>query len=74
MAIARKCDRCGQYYDKNSKHETSNKVYNGIIGGVATTDAFLKNVDKNYDLCDDCIGELFRFLNNEIQYGERKKI
>ena len=66
MARAKKCDRCGNFYEKNELYITSGKVSCSTIGGVATTDAFYRNVDKKYDLCDDCIVELFRFLNNEI--------
>lgn len=64
MAIVRKCDRCGQYYDKNSKHKTSNRIYNGIIGGVATVDK-CGEIDKQFDLCDNCISDLFTFLKTE---------
>ena len=47
MAIAKKCDRCGKYYDK--KH------------GMCFTVSELNTDFK--DLCDECLDKLHIFLN-----------
>lgn len=64
MADAKKCDRCGKYYDKNEKHETSGKIHGRKLAGV-------KTIDTNdcwynhFDLCDDCLTDLFEFLSGK---------
>ena len=59
--IAKKCDRCGAYYDKNEKH----KVVIGVCNEKIECVAILTSSEKIYrraDLCDDCIDELKDFL------------
>lgn len=67
MADAKKCDRCGKYYDSNSI--SHGLVWTGgyLTGLVVTTDA---NNGDSFDLCDDCIGDLLYFLNHP---SEKKK-
>lgn len=64
MSNAKKCDRCGRYYDKNIKHKSSGRLIGSIISGVATTNRIYDN-DNCYDLCDKCITELYEFLENK---------
>lgn len=61
MAEAKKCDRCGRFYETNSSHETVGRIYNGIIGGIATASRG-GSADKWFDLCDDCILDLLKFM------------
>lgn len=62
MALAKKCDRCGTYYDDNTKCEINNRKVIGIKtlhvseanGGIFTSDAI--------DLCDDCRRSFYNWL------------
>lgn len=63
MAIARKCDRCGLYYDEYNVGYNAEKI-NGIN---------LLNIDSNgkyfshgpQDLCPACSNELMRWFKKE---------
>ena len=61
MAIAKKCDRCGKYYDKNTEHKQN------IGGRLYYEDGMCFTVDEVTtdfkDLCDDCLYKLHIFLN-----------
>ena len=60
MANAKKCDRCGKYYDKNNA-----KSMNGIFVtsiSIKTNPPLYKRV---FDLCDECIVDLYKFLGLE---------
>lgn len=61
MSIAKKCDRCGKYYtdckdmslrhrDRTVDYITLGSLYNGGRG-------------IEFDLCNDCVTELFKFLH-----------
>lgn len=54
MAAANKCDRCGAYYDEP---EIGSK---NIIGVRLVNDWM--NCGKRYDLCEDCVEELCKFM------------
>ena len=61
---AKKCDRCGTYYDENKKHKTTGRVHGGTISGFCTTAQ--SSYDKCFDLCDDCVGSLLnKFMKME---------
>ena len=71
MANAFKCDRCGAFYEKN------NRKWNIKIGGkssyiVSGVRIFYEygNNLTIYDLCDDCIARLERFLNCSEEKGD----
>ena len=63
MANARKCDRCGLYYDSYNDKNNSEKI-NGIM---------LINIDSNnryfshgpHDLCPACSNELMKWFKKE---------
>lgn len=58
---ARKCDRCGKYYDKNEKvHKSGSFKYTpkGIV-----EESTYGHYYSPKDLCDDCLEKLERFLN-----------
>lgn len=58
MATAKKCDRCGAYYDKNTKH----KLTAGPKDGIRFT--IVKGYESpQVDLCDNCIRKLDIFLS-----------
>ena len=66
MASAKKCDRCGKYYDNN---KSTLRGYPGTLCGVT----FVRSVGQprcigEKDLCDECIAKLIRFMNGcELQ-------
>lgn len=57
MARAHKCDRCGNFYTKNSRFLFDCEYKDGIrfVAG-----AFQSN---RIDLCDDCLSDLIEFLD-----------
>lgn len=62
MATAKKCDRCGKYYDKNIEHKQKVRgTYYYEDGMCFTTVAGVYGYDKY--LCDDCLDKLHMFLN-----------
>lgn len=65
MADAKKCDRCGNYYDKNEKHETFGRVSGSKLSGIRTVDRS-GHMDKDFDLCDTCIGSFKKFMDGHI--------
>ena len=62
MATAKKCDRCGKYYDKNEPYTVGGRIT--AIDGMAFT---LKDgsVIDPVDLCDECIKLLEKWLKGE---------
>lgn len=64
MAVARKCDRCGKYYDEYGNRDAFHRSY---VCGIAFVD---KKRDKSYsgtdengfDLCPDCLESVRRFV------------
>lgn len=62
MSEAKKCDRCGKFYEENELMESKCSVLGSTIGGIntATKDG---RKDEHFDLCDDCIKSLFAWLN-----------
>ena len=64
MADAKKCDRCGKYYDDESSKDRNFRV-NGIpIHQMALIDACDHHICE-YDLCNECARDLFHWLCNE---------
>ena len=64
MADAKKCDRCGKFYDEN----TITKIINGFkykIGGITVMSTGGSDIFYA-DLCDDCVKDLNKFLNGEL--------
>lgn len=61
MANAKKCDRCGAYYDHNNGVESIRG--NFVVGVKVVTTIDVSH--KSFDLCDDCIEKLYGFLRME---------
>ena len=60
MASAKKCDRCGKYYDKC----TSEKRINGYqVKGINIFTSYGPYLEL--DLCGKCIDDLYDFLGIE---------
>ena len=71
MALVKKCDRCGKYYDKNIEHKQN------INGRLYYEDGMCFTVDEVNtdfkDLCDECLDKLHIFLNGaELIMGDGK--
>ena len=68
MATARKCDRCGNYYDNNTKYN-SISPYTGYICGLTTLQSRGFDYDKEtcltYDLCDKCLESFYNWWGCE---------
>lgn len=63
MAIARKCDRCGKYYDENKKYR--DELGMGTVIGLRFET--LKGFNSSrIDLCDECLGKIKNFLGTDI--------
>lgn len=66
--IAKKCDRCGTYYDSKPQHYSA-----GIRVKTKTGNTYLKSLD----LCDECVQDLERWINKyythvNIRKGDNK--
>ena len=60
MAQAKKCDRCGKFYETN--HATEYDPGTRIVSGVAFTNPYNSFIWCPKDLCDDCIAKFKRFM------------
>ena len=62
MANAKKCDRCGKFYECN---ESRLKGYEGLLCGVSFVrtrhTGNVRYIDDK-DLCDECIAKFKRFM------------
>lgn len=64
MANAKKCDRCGKYYDGNELYHDSTNFGKSCTDGMAFTTTNGEYC-KEHDLCDECIGLLKEWLKGE---------
>ena len=61
---ARKCDRCGAYYDHYNGHKNNEENANGFI--FIDKDMNDKYFSRNsVDLCHDCLLKLLDFMKGE---------
>lgn len=70
MAIAKKCDRCGNYYDANTKYNgTLSSLCTGHICGLYTLNSrgfdYEQEEHIRYDLCDKCLESFYDWLEGE---------
>lgn len=69
MSVARKCDRCGKFYEKNS-------VKWWLDGGSITRGINIIGsnnlISADYDLCDSCIEDFRDFMVNYDDEEEDK--
>jgi hypothetical protein len=63
MATARKCDRCGKYYDENKKYRYDLTMGTVIGLRFETRQGFNSS---RIDLCDECLGKIKEFLGTDI--------
>lgn len=60
MANAKKCDRCGKYYEKNEEHSF---IHSGKIIGIVKKVSADETTSISYDLCDSCITDFGLFMD-----------
>lgn len=62
MALAKKCGRCGKYYDP---YPTGAKVKRNAVARVTlNSKGGVSGNDDPIDLCEDCMSEFDRFMIN----------
>ena len=61
MASARKCDRCGEYFD-NSSHSLNHIV---LDNSNSITNKYVKSLD----LCPSCMDVLISWLQNKAVFA-----
>lgn len=64
MSKAKKCDRCGKFYEKNAVMESKGSVLGSTIGGIKTVTKDGRT-DEDFDLCDDCIKRLGEWIKKQ---------
>ena len=69
MADAKRCDRCGRYYDDENSKDKSFKVNGRTVHQMALIDDCDNRICE-YDLCDQCARDLFHWLCNEEEEEE----
>lgn len=63
MAIAKKCDRCGGYYDRNTKlFKVKNRLEENEFEGVLLMHLDRSRIHVSYDLCDSCIAGFLNWM------------
>lgn len=60
MAKANKCDRCGKFYQNHTKSTGGKFIDASFVKGIKIMTNFAFN---DYDLCDECIDKLYKFMN-----------
>ena len=72
MADAKKCDRCGSYYDDGRSKDKSFKVNGRTVHQMALIDDCDNRICE-YDLCDQCARDLFHWLCNEEEVEHKEE-
>ena len=65
MSLAKRCDRCGCFYSKNTIEDQkfNSKAKTPIIGGVMKVDRKGNFYDTQIDFCDECVFDFINFMN-----------
>ena len=65
MSLAKRCDRCGCLYSKNTIEDQkfSLKAKTPIIGGVMKVDHKGNFYDTPIDFCDGCVFDFINFMS-----------
>lgn len=69
MSVARKCDRCGKFYDK---YTIQDNRFTFEVNGIAIARIYDSGEcrafdNDSYDLCKECFEDMFNFLMNPEQ-------
>lgn len=68
MSRAKKCDRCGAFYEENARIKVKHNGETFIDGLYTTTSNGFTY--KSYDLCDECVDDLMHFLTGTLLVGK----
>lgn len=60
--FAMKCDRCGSYFDDNEVKISGGNCNREKFGRIVAKGEH--NFCEDYDLCDDCAVEFFKWVND----------
>ena len=71
MALARQCDRCKRYYSHYTKIMDSSYNINGLYLSYFHLNNKDYNLQKDIDLCPNCMDLLMKFLNvNAVDFSD----
>lgn len=75
MSLAKRCDRCGCFYSKNTIEDKkfNSKAKTAIIGGVMKVDHKGNFYDTPIDFCDECVFDFINFMSGFPIGSLRKK-
>lgn len=62
MALARKCDRCGAFYDRYNEDESCNIEKTNAMAFIFHYGNNTHDICKQFDLCPDCKDELVKWI------------
>lgn len=65
MANAKKCDRCGNYYDANTKYSLTSRHICGLSTLKSYGFGYEATQCDEYDLCDMCLESFYDWLKGE---------
>ena len=66
------CDRCGETYIQNQV-PTRGLVKGGCLSGFQFVNRY-EEFDSKVDLCDNCLNDLFKFMENQTVYNVGRTI
>lgn len=67
------CDRCEETYTINDIFPTQGRIKGNFLAKIALLDRG-GNFDASLDLCDDCLSDLFEFMNNNTVSSRGKTV
>lgn len=74
MALAKKCDRCGKFYEQYTV-ESPNK--DGKINSIETIkrdpDGTVDRVNRMYDLCPECMDSFIYWMKSYYRKETKKE-
>ena len=64
MALAKKCDRCGKFYE-HYPIDNQTGALNAIKRAKVSSEGEIEYMEKYKDLCPECMDKLNKFLKGE---------
>ena len=64
MALAKKCDRCGKFYEQYTAVNQTG-VYNAVSKIRRFPNGTIGSFDTAIDLCPDCMAAFEKFIKDE---------
>lgn len=69
MALAKKCNRCGKYYDYYPKG--AKVQHNGVARVTISGAGLIKANDDPMDLCEKCMSEFDKFMMSGGKFDDK---